>query len=393
MAAKVIAHIDMDAFFAAVEQRDNPSLRGQPVVVGADPKAGRGRGVVSTCSYEARPFGIHSAMPISTAYKLCPHATFLPVDGKKYSCVSEEIFKIFYDFTPDIEPISIDEAFLDITGSFHFYKTPFDTCMKIKERIRGEIGLTASIGIAPIKMAAKIASDLCKPDGLLEVKQSDLLTFLWPLSIEKLWGVGDKTKKALNGLGVYTINDLAHAPEDKLSQHLGENGRHLFALANGIDERDVRREEEVKSVSNEHTFERDTNDLEKIYEILLFLSEKVSRRLRKEQLKGKTVTLKIRLEGFHTFTRAFTFFEKTNFSDVIYKKSRELFDEFYAPKMKIRLLGVRVSHFDEPYVQESLFENKGVQRLEKIHRAVDAIKDKFGEGAIHKGPPTRLTKS
>ncbi|HOW35586.1 MAG TPA: DNA polymerase IV [Candidatus Omnitrophota bacterium] len=397
MAAKVIAHIDMDAFFAAVEQRDNPSLRGQPVVIGADPKAGRGRGVVSTCSYEARTYGIHSAMPISAAYKLCPRAAFLPVDMRKYAQVSDQILKILYDFTPDIEPVSIDEAFLDITGSFHFYKTPFDTCLKIKQRIHSEIGLTASVGIAPIKMAAKIASDLCKPDGLLEIKRDDLLTFLWPLSIEKLWGVGDKTRKALNGLGVYTIGDLAHVSEDGLRQHLGENGRHLFALANGIDERDVHIEEEVKSVSNEHTFERDTNDKEEIYATLLFLSEKVSRRLRKEQLKGKTITLKIRLEGFHTFTRAFTFLEKTNFSDVIYKKARELFDEFYAPKMKIRLLGVRVSHFDDPYVQESLFENKGAQRLEKIHRAVDTIKDKFGEGAIHKGPvhkdPARLVKS
>lgn len=396
MPPKVIAHIDMDAFFAAVEQRDNPKLRGKPVVVGADPKRGAGRGVVSTCSYEARKFGIHSAMPISKAYQLCPSAVFLPVDFKKYHAASDKIFDIFYDFTPDIEPISIDEAFLDITGSFHFFKTPLEACRKIKERIKSETQLIASIGIAPIKMAAKIASDLSKPDGLLEVRPESVLDFLWPLPVERLWGVGAKTKAALNHLGIKTIGDLARRPMDEkippgahgrapLRDVLGINGQHLHDLANGIDPRDVTASDETKSVSHEHTFEADTSDRELIHSTLLFLSEKVSRRLRKLGLKGKTLTLKIRLEGFKTYTKAFTYPERTNFSDTIYAKSKELFDEFYKYPMRIRLIGVRLSHFEDAYFQENLFENKQDVRLEKIHKAVDLIKDKFGDGAIHRG--------
>ncbi len=382
MPSKVIAHVDMDAFFASVEQRDNPLLRGQPVVVGANPKDGRGRGVVSTCSYEARKYGIHSAMPISTAYARCPTAIFLPVDMDRYQRASQKIFKILYDFTPDIEPISVDEAFLDLTGCYHFYQTPNNTARTIKERIKKETGLTASVGIAPVKFVAKIASDMSKPDGFLEIVEGNLLEFLWPLSIEKLWGVGPKSKLILNSLKIETIKDLAHAPIGLLSKHFGESGRHLYDLANGIDERSVEIQDEVKSVSHEHTFERDTSNKEIIYETLLDLSERVSRRLRQDQLQGKTITLKIRLAGFKTFTRAATLFERTNFTDTIYKKSRELFNEFHKPSMKIRLLGVRVSHFLDAYIKESLFEDKNSARLEKIHKAVDAIKDKFGEGAI-----------
>lgn len=385
MKPKVIAHIDMDAFFAAIEQRDNPQLKGKPVVVGADPKSGHGRGVVSTCSYEARRFGIHSAMPISTAYKLCPHAAFLPPHMSKYQSVSDKIFEILYDFTPEVEPVSVDEAFLDLTGSFHFYKTPRDTCLKIKERIKEEVNLTASIGIAPVKFAAKIASDACKPDGLLEITQEKLFDFLWPLAIDKLWGVGPKTKTVLNKMGIRTIGDLAAAPLEKLKETLGENGQDLFDLARGIDERDVFVNDEVKSVSHEHTFDKDISDKEEIYKTLLDLSERVSRRLRKSDLKGKTLTLKIRMQGFNTYTRAFTFGEKTNFADVIYKKAKELFDEFYPPGKKVRLLGVRISNFEELYVQESLFTDEHAQKDEKIHKAVDRIKDKFGEGAIHRG--------
>ncbi|MCX5715697.1 MAG: DNA polymerase IV [Candidatus Omnitrophica bacterium] len=197
---KLIVHVDMDAFFAAIEQRDNPELRGRAVVVGADPKAGKGRGVVSTCSYEARRFGIHSAMPISAAYKRCPDAAYLPVDIPKYSRVSRQIYKILYEFTPDIEPVGIDEAFLDITGSFHLFKTPLNTCLLLKAGIKEKTGLTASLGLAPTKTAAKIASDLKKPDGMVEVKPEGLLDFLWPLEIRRLWGLGAKTEQILNGM-------------------------------------------------------------------------------------------------------------------------------------------------------------------------------------------------
>lgn len=385
MSSRSILHIDMDAFFAAVEQRDRPELAGKPVVVGADPKGGKGRGVVSTCSYEARRYGIHSAQPISKAFQLCPTAVFLPIDGKKYSRVSEEIFAILENFTPDIEPISIDEAFLDITGSFHFYKTPLAAGQAIKKRIADEVRLTCSIGIAPNKMTAKIASDVCKPDGLLEVTAEDLFKFLWPLSVEKLWGVGPKTMQALNRLGIKTVGDLAQIPLPEMLARFGEHGRHLYELSHGIDERSVATSDEVKSVSHEHTFETDTQNPEEIDAVLLHLSEKVSRRLRKNDLQGKTLTVKIRLKGFATYTRAHTFSERTNFIDDIYRQAKKIFEEFFKKGMAIRLIGVRMTHFDDPYVQESLFTDGSRERRERIHRVVDVIKDRFGEGAIHRG--------
>ncbi|MCK5259689.1 MAG: DNA polymerase IV [Candidatus Omnitrophica bacterium] len=384
MKTKVIAHMDMDAFFAAVEQRDNPVLKGKPVIIGADPKGGEGRGVVSTCSYEARKYGIHSAMPISIAYRKCPHGVFLRGSARKYRQVSDQVFDILYDFTPDMEPVSVDEAFLDLTGSYHFYQTPYKTCLAIKERIKKEVGLTASIGIAPVKMVAKIASDLCKPDGLLEILPGKVLDFLWPLPIEKLWGVGQQTQKALNAMRIWTIGELAQCPVAELDARLGVHGQHLSDLANGIDERDVYVDEEIKSVSHEHTFETDAADLGQIYGILSRLSEKVSRRLRKYELKGKTVTLKVRLSNFKTVTRALTFSERVNFFDDIYKQAKDLFDAFYKPAMKIRLLGVRMSNFNDPYVQDSLFQDPVAEKQEKVHKAVDLIKDKFGEEAIHR---------
>ncbi len=385
MTTRIIAHIDMDAFFAAVEQRDNPKLRGRPVVIGADPKGGMGRGVVSTCSYEARRYGVHSAQPISQAYRLCPRAVFLPVDGAKYHRVSEEIFNILYNFTPDIEPLSIDEAFLDLTGSYHFYKTPLAAGRAIKEDIKSQLGLTASIGIAPNKMTAKIASDFSKPDGLLEVSSENLLAFLWPLPIERLWGVGPKTKEMFHKAGVHTIGELAQIPRISLEEQMGESGKHLYELSHGIDLREVETNGEIKSVSHEHTFEVDTQDQEAIYEVLLHLSEKVSRRLRKNDLKGKTLTVKIRLKGFKTYTRAHTFAERTNFVDDIYAQAKRILDEFFQRGMWIRLMGVRMSSFTDQYFQESLFSNFADSKREKIHQVMDFIKDKFGEEAIHRG--------
>lgn len=384
MKQRVIAHIDMDAFFAAVEQRDNPALKGKPVIIGADPKEGKGRGVVSTCSYEARKYGIHSAMPISVAYRKCPHAVYLRGSMRKYKEVSNQIFDILYDFTPEMEPVSVDEAFLDITGSYHFFKTPYKTCQAIKERIKKELNLNASIGIAPNKMIAKIASDFCKPDGLLEICPDKVFEFLWPLPVQKLWGVGAQTQKTLNGMGIQIIEQLAKYPAGQLSKRLGVHGEHLSDLANGIDERDVEIDDEIKSVSHEHTFEEDTSDLDQVYGILSFLSEKVSRRLRKYEMRGRTVTLKVRLSNFKTVTRAHTLQGRVNFFDDIYKQAKDLFDAFYVEGMAIRLLGVRMSNFDDSYVQESLFESPVDEQREKVHKAVDLIKDKFGEGAIQR---------
>lgn len=385
MPSRVIAHIDMDAFFAAVEQRDNPSLKGKPVVIGADPKGGKGRGVVSTCSYEARPFGIHSAMPISHAYKRCPQAVFLRGNHQKYSDVSRQIRAILEDFTPDIQPISIDEAFLDITGCRNLFPSPLDMGRAIKERIKSELDLNSSIGIAPVKFVAKIASDFSKPDGLLVIKRSEVIRFLDPLPIERLWGVGKKTQSALNKMGIRIIGDIARFSLEDLLRHFGEHGAHLFNLANGIDPRPVEVSREVKSVSHEHTFGEDESDPDTVRATLLRLSEKVSRRLRKHELKGRTVSIKIRTKGFHTFTRAQTLSGRVDLIDDIYSCAKKLFEEFYQTGQLIRLIGVRVSNFEDAFVRDSLFEDDEQVMRTKVQDAMDLIKDKFGEKSIHRG--------
>ena len=257
---RFIVHVDMDAFYASVEQRDFPEYQGKPVIVGADPKGGQGRGVVAACSYEAREFGIHSAMPISFAYKRCPHGVYLRGNMKIYVDISRQVFQILERFTPDVEPISIDEAFLDITGSYKLIGTPEETCKKIKAAIQAETGLVASIGMAPNKMTAKIASDLEKPDGLVIVSREGLLDFLHPLPVGKLWGVGKRTKEELTRLGIKTIGDLASKDIKDLSKLLGKSGVHVWKLANGIDPRDVETSVGIKSIGHEHTFDEDVTD-------------------------------------------------------------------------------------------------------------------------------------
>ena len=409
-AKKFIAHVDMDAFFAAIEQRDNPAFRGKPVVVGADPKKGRGRGVVSASSYEARKFGIHSAMPISIAYGKCPEAIFLPVDSKKYSRVSKQIYGIFYEFTPDIEPISIDEAFLDITGSCHLFgasrgnRVPparwnhndstwqvergsaaaRDTCMLIKARIKKETGLTASVGLAPTKMAAKIASELQKPDGFVEVTEKGLSDFLNPLDISRLWGLGKKSEVVFRRMGINTIGDIAKRDVRDLIAAFGKNGAHFWNLANGIDERVVESTRCAKSVSNEVTFDKDTLDRRKIDGALMYLSEKVSMRLRALGLKAKTITLKIRLTSFHTSTRAVTMDRQTNFADVLYKSLEILYNDFDKENKAVRLLGVKASNFSEKDFPDTFFRDESDDKNEEIHKAVDRIKEKFGNTSIHR---------
>lgn len=381
---RYIVHVDMDAFFAAIEQRDNPALRNKPVVVGADPKNGRGRGVVSTCSYEARRFGIHSAMPVSIAFRKCPRAVFLPVTMEKYSRVSSQIYEILYGFTPEIEPVSIDEAFLDITGSYRIFGTPLEICKLIKSRIREKTALTASIGLAPTMMAAKIASDLSKPDGLIEVKKEALLDFLWPLDVDRIWGLGKKAKEALSEIGIETIGDMARRDIQELRETFGKNGEHFWKLANGIDERELQVNAEAKSISNETTFEYDTSDKREIEEALLYLCEKVSSRLRHEGLKGKTITLKIRLTGFHTYTRDITIPKATNFTDVIYREIKYLHNNFDKKGKKVRLVGVRVSNLIPADFTDTLFKDNVDQVREKLHKAIDKIRERFGDRAIHR---------
>jgi len=379
--ARYIVHVDMDAFFAAIEQRDNPEYRLKPVVVGARPKGGRGRGVVSTASYEARLFGIHSAMPISLAYRRCPHAIFLPVDMERYERVSLHIYETLSSFTPDIEPVSIDEAFLDITGSCHLFGDPLATCRLIKSRIKKETGLTASVGLAPTKMAAKIASDLKKPDGLVAVTRKGLLAFLQPLDVRRIWGLGPKAEEGLNAMGVRTIGDLAKRDPKELSRAFGKNGIHFWELANGIDARSVLPAAEARSVSNEHTFGEDTSEASRIEPCLMRLCEKVSARLRKDDLKCRTVTLKVRLKDFKTYTRSVTMPESTNFADILYKEAKALYNKFDREGKPVRLIGVRASNIDARQVI-GLFADSGDRKQEKVHEAIDIIRNKFGDGYI-----------
>ncbi|MBN1353536.1 MAG: DNA polymerase IV [Candidatus Omnitrophica bacterium] len=381
---RFIVHVDMDAFFAAVEQRDNPSLLGKAVVVGADPRSGKGRGVVSTCSYEARRFGIHSAMPISAAYKRCPHAVFLPVDISKYVRVSRQIYSILYSFTPDLEAVSIDEAFLDITGSHHLFGGPRNAAILIKSRIKKETGLTASVGLAPTKMAAKIASDLLKPDGFVEVTEKGLLGFLWPLDISKMWGVGKKSEGILRDMGIRKIGDLASEDPDRLKNAFGVNGLRLWNLANGLDEREVKAESEAKSVSNEVTFNTDIDSKEIAESVLMTLCEKVSDRLRSDNLEGRTVTLKIRLGNFKTYTRSVSRTEASNFTDMLYKEVKSLYNRFGTKGRKVRLLGVKVSGISRRAFKTSLFSNTCDTKIEDAHKAVEKIKKKFGRNSIHR---------
>jgi DNA polymerase IV len=372
-----IIHIDMDCFFAAVEVKDNPDLSGKPVIVGALPGT---RGVVAACSYEARAFGIHSAMPISQAYKKCPQGIYLEPRIHRYAEESDKIFDIFHDYTPIVEPMSLDEAFLDVSGSHLLFGTSVDIGRAIKHRIHEERGLIASIGIAPTKFAAKIASDLKKPDGFVVVNEDEMLDFLAPLDARKIWGVGKATWRILDKLGLKTIGDIRTYPVEELERVFGKYGRHLHDLSYGRDDSSVLPESEQKQVSNEHTFPVDTDDMEKVEKTLLHLSDKVASRLLEDNLRGYTITLKLRDETFTTVTRSRTFTTPLFSTEDIYREARDLFRGEDLTGRKVRLIGVGVSNF-ESIPQMSLFEGTVVKK-EKIEKAIDTIRERFGKGAI-----------
>jgi DNA polymerase-4 len=396
---RVVIHIDMDAFFAAVEQRDRPELRGRPVVIGADPKGGRGRGVVSTASYEARRFGIHSAQPISQAWRLCPDAVYLPVDGERYSRESKCIRAILQEFTPQLQFVSIDEGYLDVTGSLRLFGGKRRLAEMIQERIERETGLTASLGVAPNKLVAKIASDLKKPRGLVIVEPGEVEEFLRPLEVRRLPGVGPKTLEALQPLGIQTIGQLAEVPREELTERFGEWGADLYRKARGIDESPVEEAEEAKSIGHEHTFDQDTADYELVRSTLMHLCEKTARRLRQAGKAGHTVTTKVRFEGFVTVTRQQRLDRPVCEAGGIYAAALENFTAAPPDGRKVRLVGVSVSGLADRdavpgrVVQALLFEDggpvKGEDVRRRIARAEDAVKDRFGEDAIRRGSSFR----
>ncbi|HED10002.1 MAG TPA: DNA polymerase IV [Caldithrix abyssi] len=380
---RVILHVDMDAFFASVEQRDHPEYRGKPLIVGADPKGGRGRGVVSTCSYEARKFGIHSAMPINQAWKRCPRGIYVPPNGALYSRVSKSIFEVFYEFSDMVEPLSVDEAFIDVTGSMRLFGDGPEIARKIKQRILEKEQLTASVGVAPSKFVAKIASDLKKPDGLVVVELDRVAAFLAPLDIARMWGAGAKTQQKLHAMGIRTFGDLARFSADILEKKLGRAGRHFYRLAHGLDVRSVKNERAVKSVSNEHTFDRDTLDDEELKRTLARLCEKVGNRLRRAGLSGRTVHLKLRFDNFETLTRSVTLPRATDSTGRLTAEIMTLFERNRQKGRAVRLLGVGLSGFDrERDTQLSLFDAPVAARpLDKIE---DLVKERFGSRAIHR---------
>lgn len=385
---RVIMHVDMDAFYASIEQRDRPELKGKPVIVGSDPKGGKGRGVVSAASYEARAYGVHSAQPISQAFRKCPHGVFVPVRGRRYAEVSRRIMAVFHDCTPDVQPISLDEAFLNLTGTERLLGKPEEVGWRIKQRILDEVQLTCSVGIAPNKLLAKMASEEKKPDGFFVLKPEDVMDYLKPLPIRKLWGVGQKTEIRLADLGIHTIGQLASYPEQVLVNWFGKGGSFLWQSAHGQDYSPVLPYRECKSISNERTFFQDTTDIREIRNTLLFLSEKVAFRCRKKKLKGKTIMVKVRFSDFSTRVMHHTLVEPTDLDQVIFEEVMARLEtlNWFLP---VRLLGVGVSQLTEAVEhQEDLFVQTD-NRHQSINSAVDRIKLKFGEHAIGKGGTAR----
>ncbi len=379
---KTILHADLDAFFAAVEQRDRPELRGKPVVVGGGGPTDRG--VVSTASYEARKFGIRSAMPLRTAGALCPHAIFVPVDGRKYSAVSKQVMAIFRRFSPLVEPLSIDEAFLDLTGTDALFGTGEEAAQRLKQAVRDETEMTVSVGVASNRLVAKIASDLRKPDGLVVVAPGDEAQFLAPLGIERLWGVGAKTRQQLAEFGVATIGDLANLPEDVVVRRFGAHGRDLVLRARGIGETVVGGHEAAKSVSQEHTYDIDTSDWEVLEQSLLALSEGVAGRLRATNVVCATVSVKIRNSAFETITRQRTLPEPTDMGEVIWRTAVEL-TRREVRGQRIRLLGVAASGLTDQR-QMQLFDivEGADDKRRRATEAADAVRRKFGSKAIRR---------
>jgi DNA polymerase-4 len=367
----------MDAFYAAVEQRDRPELRGRPVIVGAEPG---GRGVVSTASYEARVYGIRSAMPISKAARLCPHAAFVPVDMEKYQRVSAEIMTVLDSFSPLVEPVSVDEAFLDLTGTESLFGTPVEATRTIKARIREVTGLTASAGLASNKFVAKVASDLEKPDGLVVVPPGGEARFLAPLPIGRLWGVGRVMAEALSGLGIITIAQLQAMPRAVLVRRFGGHGADLHDLAFGRDDRPVEPYTAPKSMGAEETFGSDCRDPARLATVLREQAERVARELRGDGVAAARVTLKLRFSDFHTITRAMTA-EPTQDGLELYRRARTLLDRERLDQ-PIRLIGLSASGLGPAEQgQLSLLDPDAVRR-ERLARVVDRLAKRFGDDVV-----------
>ncbi|HEY6352506.1 MAG TPA: DNA polymerase IV [Candidatus Angelobacter sp.] len=381
---KTIFHVDMDAFFVSVEELSNPSLKGKAVVVGGQKDE---RGVVSAASYEARKFGVHSAMPLRTAAKLCPHAIFLDGHLELYREHSRKVRAVLQDFSPAIEMASIDEAYVDMTGTEKLHGPPLKSAHKLHQQMKEHTGLNCSIGIGSSRLMAKICSDQAKPNGVLYVLPGNEQGFLSPLGVGKIPGVGKVTQERLNGMGVVRIGDLLRMQESVLEENFGKWGTALAGKARGEDaggwfEGDVGEDWQAKSISHEHTFGENTRDLEKIESTLAHLSELVGRRLREQNFAALTIQLKLRYSDFHTITRARSLPQPTQMDMEIFDTVRRLFYENFQRGRAVRLLGVHTSNFQEDLQQMDLLGDNRREKWKQALSASDRLRDKFGESAI-----------
>ncbi len=374
---RTIAHIDMDCFFAAVEALDNPEYRGKPLIVGG--RRDTPRAVVSTCSYEARKYGVRSAMPISQAARLCPHAVFVTGNMARYVEVSHHIMQVLSEFTPKLQPMSIDEAFLDMTGCEHFYDTAAAMGAAIRGRIKERTGLTASCGVAPNKFMAKLASSKSKPDGLLVIGADEVEAFLAPLSVRELWGVGEKGEQALGRYGITTVSELRAWPAEWLTERFGKWGALIYDLARGIDNDPVTTDEECKSYGSESTFDSDVHDAETLSKCLAHHSRRVGERLRAGGKLARTVTLKVKFSDFEQVTRGRSLSQPFDDDDTIYATSCELLRELDMPTA-VRLIGVSVSQLTR-FRQLSLFESS----RDSLDHVLDSIAHRFGKKGVRRG--------
>ena len=384
-AKATILHVDMDAFFASVAERDNPELKGKAVVIGMGT-----RGVVSAANYEARKFGIHSAMPVGRARRLAPHAIFLPVDMPRYQEVSEHVMEIFHSFTPWVEPISLDEAFLDVTGSEKLLGTGREIAVAIRKKVEEQEGITCSVGIAPSKFIAKLASAHCKPNGMLEITTDRILTFLHPLPIQAMWGVGPKTAEVLERLGLRTIEDIAKLPRATLIRALGEaNGASLYELAWGRDYRDVTPEEPDRSISAAETFPQDLDNPEEILTEFLRLTERATARLRDRGLFAKTISIKVRFADFSTINRSKTLPLPIDSTHDVYEVAKGLYQGLRIDRARLRLVGVSLENLSEGAPHQMMLGEREVG-WRQAEGAMDQARARFGKGSVR---PARLIKA
>jgi DNA polymerase-4 len=381
----MILHIDMDAFYASVEEREDPSLVGKPVIVGG---SAEGRGVVAAANYEARKYGVHSAMAAGRAKRLCPQAVFIKPRIDFYAAVSRQIREIFSRFTPVIEPLSLDEAFLDVRGSLSLFGSALAIGKQIKSQIRDELQLVASIGIAPNKFLAKIASDLRKPDALVVVEPEQVQSFLDPLPLSRLWGVGKVTLERFNRLGLQTIAQLRRLSSQDLTDIIGNSGEHYWQLAQGIDDRPVVPDREAKSISHETTFAEDIRDDELLTDWLGELVDQVARRLRSDDLKGRTIEIKVRYADFETINRSLTLREATNITSELWDAARSLFAQRIAARHPpVRLLGFGVQGIAPATTarQQELFGEDNRDRQRQLDQVADQIVARFGNQSLRRG--------